>query len=52
MSRVYVNRRKSLQGDTARKRFSNTIKTSMRNEPSSRLYEILSIEPGQVTNEM
>ena len=30
-----VNRRKYLQWDTARKRFGNAIKTSMRNEPSS-----------------
>ena len=28
-------RRKSLQGDTAPKRFSNAIKTAVRNEPSS-----------------
>jgi hypothetical protein len=33
-----VNRRKSLQGDTTRKRFNNTIKTSMRDKPSSRLW--------------
>ena len=40
---------KCSQGDTARKRFSNTIKTSMRNEPSNCLWNFLSIESGRIT---
>ena len=43
------NRRKTLQGNTTPKRFSNAIKTSMRKKPSSCLCKSFTISiPGQV----